>query len=282
MQGPLLKTDNFTLETIKLYKHMFRNPHIIVSTWENEDREYLGECNKAGANILLNPQPEPGPRNINMQIVSTQNGIKQAAELGATYVLKTRTDHRMYEKNGLEFLYNLVNYFPAPETTHQKNRIVTIQGQSRYGAYHYTDLFMFGHITDLREYWDAPQLDKAEVSLFFRPEIYLTTQYLRKKGWRLDWSTKQWWDVIRDCIIVIDWSILDLYWPKYERWRERRDILEYRENTVRLDFSRFSEWFSIMSDPDKRPSGDRLRYFFRGKLPLRGDTGEIRDALEKN
>ncbi len=39
MQGPLLLKNNFTLETLKLYKKYFQNALIILSTWEGEDED---------------------------------------------------------------------------------------------------------------------------------------------------------------------------------------------------------------------------------------------------
>ena len=51
IQGPLLKKNNFTIETVKLYKKIFSNYLIILSTWEDEDQEYLSEIKKE--NILI-------------------------------------------------------------------------------------------------------------------------------------------------------------------------------------------------------------------------------------
>ena len=36
IQGPVLHENNFTLETVKLYKKNFAQAKIILSTWENE------------------------------------------------------------------------------------------------------------------------------------------------------------------------------------------------------------------------------------------------------
>ena len=41
MQGPLLARDRFTLETIKLFNRLYPQVTVIVSTWEDENKDYI-------------------------------------------------------------------------------------------------------------------------------------------------------------------------------------------------------------------------------------------------
>ena len=43
MQGPILKEDDFTFETLKLYSKIFSQHHIIFSTWEDEELSHLNK-----------------------------------------------------------------------------------------------------------------------------------------------------------------------------------------------------------------------------------------------
>ena len=49
MQGPIVYKNNFTLETIKLYKKTFCNCPIILSTWDYEDNKVIEDIKKLGA-----------------------------------------------------------------------------------------------------------------------------------------------------------------------------------------------------------------------------------------
>ena len=113
LQGPIVKEADFTLETLKFYRIIFPNTPVIVSTWDDEDAEYLDRLRKEGAEVLLNKKPTyPGPSNVNFQIISTAAGIQRAKDSGVDYVIKNRTDQRVYNPNSRKFLLNLVKAFP--------------------------------------------------------------------------------------------------------------------------------------------------------------------------
>ena len=58
LQGPINRRNNFTLETLLLYKKYFRNALIILSTWEGEDKYCIEQARKAGVEVILNKEPE--------------------------------------------------------------------------------------------------------------------------------------------------------------------------------------------------------------------------------
>lgn len=162
LQGPLVRDNNFTLETVKLYKKIFPQTFIIVSTWEDEKIEDVALLKKEGAGVILNRKPSyPAPYNLNRQITSAQSGIQRAQEMGAEYVIKSRTDHRVYAPNTKKFLINLIHTFPL---THnyplQKQRLATTcyGGTFKYRLYNVSDIFMFGCIEDMLLYWSPPLL----------------------------------------------------------------------------------------------------------------------------
>ena len=100
IQGPIAKKHDFTLESVRLYKRTFNHSVIILSTWEDEDRDYLSQFKAEGIEIILNKKPlTAGISNRNYQIVSSHAGLLRAKELGAEYGFKTRTDQRIYAVN---------------------------------------------------------------------------------------------------------------------------------------------------------------------------------------
>jgi len=79
IQGPIITANEFTFETIKLYKQHFPNAIIILSTWRDEQQIALTMIDSLGILVLLNEKPNfTGVSNINMQVVSSRAGVKKA------------------------------------------------------------------------------------------------------------------------------------------------------------------------------------------------------------
>ena len=157
IQGPIVYDQDFTLETIKIYKKLSPQAIIILSTWDYENNEYIRRIRKEIDQILLNKVPaEKGVQNINFQIVSSLSGMKRAKELGCEYVLKTRTDIRLYGNNVMEFLVNVLNSFPVSGNYKQNKRIIGVSLNSfKYRLYGLSDINLFGEINDMLLYWNV-------------------------------------------------------------------------------------------------------------------------------
>ena len=105
IQGPLILDNHFTLNTVKLYKRYYPGCKVIVSTWNDSNKSEIDSLKTAGADIVLNAAPGIfGLGNMNFQIVSTKGGIQCADDAGAKYILKTRSDQRIYKPHMLEYL----------------------------------------------------------------------------------------------------------------------------------------------------------------------------------
>jgi len=148
IQGPVVKDCHFTLETVRLYKKHFAGADIIVSTWDDEPANYAEKIKEQGAEVILNAKPQfPGTSHINFQIASSLAGVKKAQSLGAQYVLKTRTDQRMYAPNVMEYFYSLLEKFPPAPGFKQKRRILGVSLNTfKYRPYSLSDMNIFGHI----------------------------------------------------------------------------------------------------------------------------------------
>lgn len=254
MQGPLKMEEHFTYETLKIYLKSFNNCKFILSTWKSESKEEINKIKDLGVIVLLNDPPNiKGLWNINNQILSTQNGLKYAKEIGAEYVIKTRTDQRLYETNISEFLFNIIKVFPVYDKKVQKSRLVTLSMNTfKYRLYDISDMFLFGHIDDVIKFWSCdfekrqifPEYHNMLEYCKLRPcEIYFTSEYLSKIGHDCKWTLQDSWQTYARYFCVVDSVCVGLYWPKYShiinRWRN------FFGQNPSLEELTFKEWLSL-------------------------------------
>ncbi len=280
MQGPIKYEHNFTVETLKIYKQNFKNCPIIVSTWDYEKEETLNEIENLGCIVIRNKLPEiKSNNNTNYQIKSTKTGLQKAKELGFEYVIKTRTDQRMYESHIPEYMFNLLKTFPLKEEIkNQKQRLVSLSLNTfKYRLYDISDMFLFGHIDDVINFWSMeyddgkpfPEFETVREYCKLQPcEIGFTIKYLNKLGENLDFTLRNSWEMYAKYFIVVDSTTVGLLWPKYTdrifRWRNFSGQLDLHEELT------FKEWFNMYSDLDNIiPNEDILeRTYYGGKSTI--------------
>lgn len=257
IQGPLVIEDNFTIETIKIYRQLFPDVPLILSTWKDENATVLESIRKLGVYVVLSSYPRfIGVQNINLQIVNTKKGIRFAKSLGCEYVIKTRTDERFYAPNCIDYLYQLLKIFPVAKKTRQNKRILSTSMLSfKYRLYSVSDIFMCGDINDMEAYF-SPPLDTRKVipqgktvlthSKERVGEMYLSTRFLKHHGHNPKWTLADSWKTYADRYVIIDHQSIDLYWMKYDSYKENR-FLGYSNlrNCTILDFR---EWLLLYSD----------------------------------
>lgn len=231
MQGPIILDSNFTVETLKLYRHNFPGAILILSTWFASD-DFIKKLEGYDINIIENQQPEnPGISNVNLQIVTTRAGVLAARDLGAQFVLKTRTDQRVYHPSLEAYLFNLVKTFPLSHNLpDQMNRLVAISlGTFRYRLFGVSDIFLYGHVDDMVKYWnipldtrrDTPEERKnaghtwRQFSRWRVCEVYFCTEFLKSIGRDITFTLEDSFRALREHFVVIDQAALKLYWHKY-------------------------------------------------------------------
>lgn len=251
IQGPIARERSFTLETIKTYKKIFLGSPIILSTWDDED---VSKFKDLGIEIILNQKPEqPGISNINYQIISTFNGIKAAKKSNPAYILKTRTDQRIYNEKTIIHFKNLIKTFPIGSGKRSKGRIIGVDMNTfKYRPYSLSDMVLFGFTEDMTNYWDI-DLDKREIKAEYGTvldwsktrlcEVYLSSKYLEKMGEKLEWSLSDSWKKYVEYFCIADRSVIDLYWLKYEKYREYRNR-KYNGNFMNEEFD-FINWLNL-------------------------------------
>ena len=249
LQGPIKREDDFTLNTVRLYRRHFPQAEVIVSTWNTEAAAVLEELRGAGATVLTSTPPAMvGSYTVNLQIVSSFAGVKWCCEKGLAYVLKTRADQRFYAPNAVEYMAALLAQFPVRPGFAQKARILGISLDTfKYRLYGLSDHLIFGTSEDMHRYWSVAHDTRPvrepvnptwhEASLRNIVEVYFVTEYLKAIGRPVTWTLEDSLAAYGEHFCVIDTDDIDLYWLKYEAHKERR-MLAYDaiKNTQELTF----------------------------------------------
>ena len=257
MQGPLEKEDNFTLNTVKIYKKLFPGVLVIVSTWENEDQEYISMLrNEANCKVVCSAPPKhSGILNLNYQITSTIAGIREAEIEGRQYVFKSRCDNRIYKRGVFEFLYSCIHEYPVYESVaYQKYRIVA-GGEPRNSMFRplwFTDQYGYGYIEDMKKYWNYTQLEvditreevwkeimekkmtwneRTEGNL--AAEVCIMKDYFNRMEGRIpECCVKEYWKIVDRQFITVSRADVGLFWFKYDERHDesRRQGLYFSED----------------------------------------------------
>jgi hypothetical protein len=259
LQGPLQLTRSFTLETVRLYKKNFPTADVIVSTWEGEDAATIDKLRQSGAIVLTSTLPSNrGPGNVNLQAASAAAGVREANRLGAEYVLKQRSDERIYNALALEMMVSMLLQFPPGAKSGQQKRIIFGNGGPAFNPYWMGEI-VFGSAQDMMEYYSSPPaLDNKSKYFCFLTELYLPSEYLKQKGWQLDWTVKQGLEIYKNCFIPLDWSMLDLYRYKYYRYDSIHQR-SYEYSIPSRALVNFGEWLSILVDSSNKISRPEQR-----------------------
>lgn len=280
IQGPIRDEDDFTIETIKLYKKMYPKIDIIISTWIDISEKQLEKIKKLDVHLVINEKPiYSGLGNMNYQIISSREGIKMARSLGCSYVLKMRSDQRIYKDNFIELFLGLIEQFPISDKNKkikQIKRLIMFQGTvggSMFIPYFLADFLFFGYIEDMeklfdvkldklnmtssdREKWLDEMIGEINVGDYYKktaPEIKIIENYIENNSSiKLCFTVEQYWQFVKDYLITVGWDDIDLYWPKYGVYEENRKKHTYEtkdssDRYLRYNWN-FSNWFCLYSD----------------------------------
>lgn len=268
MQGPIYEDYDFTAETLKLYQKLFPGVNLILSTWKDTPSEHINLVKALGVSTVLSDKPhDPGHSNVNMQVVSTAAGVNHASSIdGVDWIMKTRTDQRLNNPNVLSYLIATAKSFPVAKGFDQEYRIVGVgHGSLKYVPYHVTDQTIFGSANDMIKYWSTPLRPKSSfkatdkdlmglyVSLPIKKmsdgisaEPYITSEFLKSIGRRLDWTLKDSWEAYRDHFCFLNQSSTDFYWVKNQSATKEEIIIRYDAISNRKEMT-FDEWLLLYS-----------------------------------
>lgn len=249
IQGQLIKRNDFTKETVRIYKKIFPMATIIISTWVGEDETLIDELREEECIVILCDPPKPmGLCHLNYQIVSTQEGLKKAKELGLKYCLKNRSDLRLNYKYSLEYLTSLLNIFKVKGNDVPLNgRIITLNGipGQMFFPYWIQDYTYFGYTDDLIDLFDITLDERNQHNSgiwqlgddyvkngkdFYNhisPEMYVIINFLKKYVDISSLTVKDSWYYIKNYFLVVDFEDLNVVWDKYNRLWMNKFMGEY-------------------------------------------------------
>ena len=259
IQGPIKDKFKFLRNTLNIYKKIFKNSIIIISTWENENIELISSLKSENIFIIFNKEPEKAQSNINHQIYSTNKALNLAKEYGAKFSLKTRSDIRINKNNLESFLVSLINTFPVKKNNVINSRIIIPSLITfKYRIYSLSDIVMFGETNDLLKYFrnetftvglqkfglNENNLLKNETPVI--AEIFLCSRFIDQINGEISWTLNGWWESLKDYFCIIDNSSLDLFWYKYDWEFEYRYLRTYSNKFARaIDFQ---DWLSLYNN----------------------------------
>ena len=269
IQGPIQEKFDFLKNTIEIYKKIFKNSIIIISTWKSEDIEKINTLKDENIYILFNDEPEKSQSNIDHQIFSTNIALKFAMNHNAKYSIKTRADVRINKSNLETFFISLIKTFPVKSNSLIKSRIIVPSLITfKFRIFSLSDIVMFGETNDLLQYFDLElfrdglkKFDLNEKKLLKNEtpvvaEIFLCARFMNKLDNSINWNLESWWDSLKNYFCIIDNSSLDLFWHKYDWNYEYRYIRTYSDKFARaIDFQ---DWLSLYNNSENnwRKSSD--------------------------
>jgi hypothetical protein len=255
LQGPIITKHSFTLQTLVLYRYVYPNARIILSTWHEELKKLdQNKLKDLKIDLLLNTKPDyVGISNINLQLVSTSAGLNFAYDHEVKYVLKTRTDQRVCKS--LDFLGHMRNLqlnFPPTSNKIENRLIIASTNSFKSRLYGITDMFMFGAISEMKLFWEIPHELESEVirelntdPIYFisnrLAEGYLINHFFESVGFSPRWCKEDSHYFFAQFFCLVDKEQLDLFWYKYERFI---DSFQYFRKNDAKNWERFefSDW----------------------------------------
>lgn len=225
MQGPYISDDNFTKNTLGIYKSLYPNKIIILSTWKNLiSASERAELSKAGVVVVESEPPQiTGTLNINFQMRSTAAGLKwiQENSPGVTHILKTRTDQRMYQSNLFSYLLRLQSKLSS------ENKLVSLSFHSKKAILgSISDMFVFGNRQQIEKYFSLPEQDFSlnRQDFFSRQPRPMNPEQIFFKNFtgKIPSSFSEYQDLVSKNFVLIDKEQVDFYWHKYSNIENKK------------------------------------------------------------
>ena len=229
MQGPLVHKNDFTLETLSFYRSVFPNVKIILSTWDSECSLTCKKIEKTGVDILTSELPQiTGISNVNLQLISTNAAINYLGDENQ-YILKTRTDHRIYSSdNWLAYLRKKCE-MSIPGQGLEKKLLICNLNMFQSRKYVVSDMFMFGKNKDMKCFWDVSHqktnqdtyLDN-DIFGFHGAETHIMNKFLKLVRWNILKTRSDSDEFLHSYFSIIDKDVLELFWFKYNHFYDRK------------------------------------------------------------
>lgn len=253
IQGGIVTKHDFTVQTIKLYKTLYPNVIIVLSTWKGLNKETLDKLKLVdGIHCIYSEQPlNKGVKNVNLQIKSTLEAINYLDNLGCKHIMKSRTDQRFASDfDFIDFFLNLNKVFSLQNSTLKERLIISSLNTLKKRFYGISDMFMFGTTVDMKFFWDL-KYDQKEIinhsvednEYFIKNEIaegFLILNFMKKVNFVPKWTRLDSNHFLTKYFLIVDYELLNHFWLKYHWWSSSIKM-QIKTNQVIT----FADWLKI-------------------------------------
>jgi len=226
-----------TYDTARCYTSLDFIDNVIISTWDNETIESEHDDIK----IVKSPVPYTPPMNLNLQIVSFNEGVKHVT---SDFTMKFRSDQTV-TKSSMKMLKRFVDKkgfkcdLKYSDGTGPRGKIYAI-GLYKTFAYHPQDHIFWGYTEDLKSLYSCPLFEEgspitptwagdfdtkniripcyfgAHYFAKFNPEVYNHIDHFEE--YLLDKSPKR--DIAIETSVEIQDEIFQVF-PRLKMWWEK-------------------------------------------------------------
>ena len=192
--------------------------------------------------------------------------------------MKTRTDCRIYKKNSIHFLKNLLKSFPIKKKyQYLKDRIISCSIDTRkYRIYGLSDILLFSNTKNMESYFKNKSFKESLKEMGFKKfpilmnktlvinEIFLCVRFLFNNNIQIKWNLEDWWEKCRDIYCVADSHCLDFFWYKYHWKYEQRFISNYSSSFTQA--LGFSDWLMLYNNKKIFNKKFQEKFSIKGKF----------------
>ena len=260
IQGPIsdLKALEDVKETIRTYTANYPAAKVVLSTWDNSLALTDNFINEHGVTVVITKDPGPSwPNNLKRQMVSTQNGLRAMDARASSIVIKTRTDQRINNPLGLNFIESMIQQFPG------QGRIwATDYGTGRYRLYGLSDQMQFGLYCHLSNFWNTASIEELHENIFLGKnskgsdiarmsiavhEILLTSNYLNTLKHPILWTWEDHLFCLKNFFGIIDSTFIGLELLSRNRTPIDHVIPGMLGQQIEIEHHlAFEEWMSVL------------------------------------
>ncbi len=218
LQGPVIP--RLTKSISAYYERIYPDIPIVISTWADSDFADFAKSSSKNLKFVLSDLPSnPGPSNVNLQIISTRKGIEALKLQNCTHILKSRTDILLQSPTFISYLHFMLN------KGYDNSIVFSSFNSFLFRLFSPSDQIQFGLVKNIEAFWDVELV--ARGTEFDFPEKYLFQNYIKRFGWHLDDTLDGYWKALSEFTVIADHEQLGQIWNKGAytslvfRWRSK-------------------------------------------------------------
>jgi len=248
--GPLIKHLDFTYVNLERFRKFFPTQRIIFSTDSVINNKLIERFKNINIEVMQNnvipPDPDERLKNLRSQASNVNKALQSITDENS-FVLRVRSDQIFIKEN---FIYKLLAYNNAYNK--DKSKVIKLSMNSYINRnFSTSDMFMFGPICLLREYWSinedniiqsVDQLEKYSNLVF--PESILDSCFFNKKFGFYPTTNKDYLKLLKNNYLIVDESNIIVLW--YGDFSIKSET-SYQESRKLVEITH-ADWLAIQAN----------------------------------